>query len=158
MEFETRRIENAEALTDVFGRWPSFHDAEVHRIRLDRGLAGPPSLGADIHVFEMTPDVTREGFYVLRHHTLVTLNFVGVDQLDLGGFNQQNVLTGLVLRDISARQLDVLNWEVEFDPSFGVGASFLCEHVAVLAAVPFDPQQLPASPSGTQSGARPNGG
>jgi len=70
MGIERMRIDNARALTDVFGRWPSFHDAEIHRIRLDRGIAGPPSLEADVNVFEITSDVTPSGYYALKNHTL----------------------------------------------------------------------------------------
>ena len=36
MGIETK-IENANLLTDIFGCFPSFHDAEVLRITLDRG-------------------------------------------------------------------------------------------------------------------------
>jgi hypothetical protein len=140
VDIETRPIANAEALTEVFGRWPSFHDAEIHCIRLDRGTAGSPSLEADIHVFEMTADVAPDGYYVLKNHTLVTIRFGGIDQLELDGFNHQNVLLGLALRDISARQLDALKWEVQFDSSFGVGARFLCERISVLSAAPRGPQ------------------
>ena len=155
VEIETKRIDNAASLTDIFGRWPSFHDAEIHSIRLDRGAAEPPSLEADVHVFEMTSDVTPDGFYVLKNHMLVTLGFAGIDQLELDGFNQQNVLADLVLRDISSRQLDVLRWEVEFDSSFGVGARFLCERISVLRALPFSPQSRPPASTGTRSAARP---
>jgi hypothetical protein len=35
-------VENAAALTKIFGKWPTFHDAEVLRIVLDRaGDDGP---------------------------------------------------------------------------------------------------------------------
>jgi hypothetical protein len=115
----------------------------------------PPSLAADFHVFEMTSDVTPDGYYALENHILVTMHFTGIDQLELGGFNHQNVLFGLVLNDISARQLDVLKWEVAFDSSFGVSARFLCEKISVLGAAPFDPQDSRNAPAGTQSSARP---
>jgi hypothetical protein len=29
-------IDDHHLVTDVFGAWPSFHDAEVHRVVLDR--------------------------------------------------------------------------------------------------------------------------
>jgi len=56
-----KKVINNEALTNIFGYWPSFHDAEVTQVRLDRGEGvGPagettnPTLEADIHVFEMS--------------------------------------------------------------------------------------------------------
>lgn len=149
------RIQNSEALTSVFGALPSFHDAEVVRLRLDRSGISRPELEADIHIFEMTSEVTPEGFYKLRHHTLATLLFKGIDSLAIDAFNQQNVLRELELKDISDRQLDVLKWEVVFEPSSGLGAHFLCEAITVLRAEPFEPRPQSQSPRGTRGGARP---
>jgi Immunity protein 50 len=149
------RILDGEALTQIFGGWPSFHDAEVLEIRLDRhGISGP-QLEAKIYVFEMTPEVTSDGSYRLRHETAATLLFGGVDTLQLEDFNQQNVLWDLSLIDISDRQLEVLKWEVSFQSSFGVSAQFLCETIAVLAAEPFTPTARASSPPGTMSKPRP---
>lgn len=140
-------IANSEALTRIFGYWPTFHDAEVLRIRLDnhegqldeRGHARMPSLEADIHVYEMTDKVTPDGFYELRHHTLVTLAFDGVADNELAGFSYQNALLELSLVDISDRQLEMLRWEIRFDASIGVSARLLCETVRVVSATPYEP-------------------
>ncbi|CAA9525345.1 MAG: hypothetical protein AVDCRST_MAG85-3183 [uncultured Solirubrobacteraceae bacterium] len=149
-------VAGADALTSIFGEWPSFHDAEVLRMRLDRG--GPRTrahVEADVHVFAMTSEVDEAGFSVLRDHTLVTLRFDGIAELELGGFNDQNALFALELEDITDRQLDVLRWSIRFDSSHGVGATFLCEDVSVLAAGADTPEPLPGSPTGTQSPPRP---
>lgn len=47
-------IRNKQALIDIFGRWPSFHDAEVLSIVLDHGGEEGPSLTATIHLWQMT--------------------------------------------------------------------------------------------------------
>jgi hypothetical protein len=149
------KIENASALTDVFGRWPSFHDAEVVSISLDReGVAGPEIITA-IHVFEITSEVTPEGFYGLQHHTRVTFNFEGVEEVELAGFNDQNALFDLIFEDISSRQLDWLKWDVRFDSSHGVGASFMCRAIRIDNVVPFEPRPATGSPYGRRSGPRP---
>jgi Immunity protein 50 len=149
------RIHNSEVLTSVFGTWPSFHDAEVVALRLDRSGMSGPEMEADIHVFEMTSEVTPEGFYRLRNHTLVTVLFTGIEELSMDDFNQQNVLSDLVLKDISQRQPEVLKWEVVFAASFGLAAKFLCEAISVLRAEPLQPSSPAPSPRGTRSGARP---
>jgi hypothetical protein len=151
------RITNSEALTRIFGTWPAFHDAEVLQISLDRDGPAGPELESQIHVFEMTAEVTQEGFYELRNHTLATLAFSGVDELRIEDFNQQNVLYGLTLTDISNRQLDVLKWEVSFSSSFGVSAQFLCKTIGVVSAEPFTPGTRRSAPHGTRSGPRPLG-
>lgn len=147
-------VRNGSLLTDIFGGWPSFHDAEVVELRLDRSGPGGVELEAKVHLFETTSETTSEGFYVLRNHTLATLRCAGIDQLSLEGFNHQNVLFDLSLVDISDRQLDRLRWEVSFDSSFGVAAQFLCETVAVINVEPFTPAQPTASPSGTRAAPR----
>jgi hypothetical protein len=54
-------VENAAALTKIFGKWPTFHDAEVLRIVLDRAGDDGPTIEAQIHVFAMTSRVDDSG-------------------------------------------------------------------------------------------------
>jgi hypothetical protein len=133
-------IDGAEQLVAVFGYWPSFHDAEVLWLRLDRRSAGEgsygPTLEALIHAFEMTPEVGPDGYYVLRHHVLVHLQFREVVELRLDGFNHQNALSGLDLTDLQERQMERVRWAVRFDSTFGAEASFQCLAVEVVSVVP----------------------
>lgn len=161
-------IDHAAALERVFGRWPSFHDAEVLALRLDRGdgSTDPQSMGprleADIHVFELTGEVDPGGFYRLRNHTLATMAFHGVDNLTLHDFNNQNVLHGIELWDISDGQLEQLKWDVRFEGAFGMTATFLCARVEVLQVHRLDgppppprpPRQLPPEASHRAPGPR----
>ena len=71
----TIQIENEHLLTDRFGYWPSFHDAEILHVRFERTGPDAPFMECDIHVFEMTSQVGADGHYVLRNHTLATLRF-----------------------------------------------------------------------------------
>lgn len=53
----TSKIKNSNLLVEILGQWPSFHDAEVLKIVLDRAPSGQycgPNLEAHIHVFQMT--------------------------------------------------------------------------------------------------------
>ena len=63
----------AERLTRIFGDWPSFHDAEVTRLVLDRSGPDGLTLDLEIHVFEATSEVDPAGFYVLENHTLCVI-------------------------------------------------------------------------------------
>ena len=78
-------LPGAELLTEVFGRWPSFHDAEVVRLSLERRepYGAGPDLVADVYAFEMTEKVGPDGAYVLRNQVLVTFRFSGVDCIDI---------------------------------------------------------------------------
>jgi hypothetical protein len=130
------RIPGAEQLVAVFGYWPSFHDAEVLWLRLDRratieGYFGP-TLEALVHAFEMTNEVGADGSYVLRHHVLVHLRFSDVVELQLEEFNYQNAFMGLTLTDLRDRQMERVRWAVRFDSAFGVDATFQCYAVEVV--------------------------
>jgi hypothetical protein len=134
-----QNIKNNERLTSVFGRWPSFHDAEVIWLRLDRrstSLGDGPTVETLIHTFEMTNEVSTEGFYVLRNHVLVHLRFSRVMQPILEGFNCQNALLGLSIKDIRHRQMEELNFEVTFDPANGLEGSFQCQEIEVVDVTP----------------------
>src|SRR5687768_3871238 len=88
-------VENADALLEIFGAWPSFHDAEVIALRLDRTGDAGPVLDVQIHVFAMSDRVDEQGYYVLTNHTLVTFRFTDVNCVELSGFNGQNSLWDL---------------------------------------------------------------
>jgi hypothetical protein len=137
----TEDILGNEKLTAVFGYWPSFHDAEVLWLRLDRQGVGDgrgPTLEAVIHAFEITPEVGPDGYYVLRHHVLVHLRFHDVVELRLDGFNQQNALFGLSITDLTQREWEHVRFEVSFDSSFGVGAAFQCHEIEVVTVTACD--------------------
>ena len=139
-------ITGSERLTALFGKWPSFHDAEVLSLRLDRGAvgAGPgPTLDVVLHAFEITDQVAADGFLVLRNHVLVHLRFHGVVELELRDFNQQNSLFWLRIEDIRAHQLEGIGLQVGLDASFGVGASFECHHAEVVSVLPCDKSGRP---------------
>jgi Immunity protein 50 len=124
-----------EALVERFGRWPSFHDAEVLALRLDDGSRsdGRVSLEIDVHVFEITREIDAFGYLVLRHHTLVTLRFDGVSELELDTFGRQNALDALLL------DLDGAELTVGLPANNGLEASFRCESGTVVAVEPYEP-------------------
>jgi hypothetical protein len=129
------KIQNSCLLTDIFGRWPSFHDAEVLRITLDRDEPHPfsPNLQATIHVFEMTSQIDEQGRYVLKNHVAVTFRFLEIYELQLEDFNHQNVLQGLRIIDVSDRQLERIELEVSFDGIYGLSAKFQCNSITIEA-------------------------
>lgn len=85
-----------------------------------------------MYLFEVTDQLEPDGLYRVRHHTLVTIAFYGVDNLNLSGFSHLNELHGIQFHDIADRGLELLKWEVSFDGSLGMCARFLCGRIAVL--------------------------
>jgi hypothetical protein len=137
----TDRVLGAEKLTSVFGYWPSFHDAEVVRLELDRRASNEghgPTLNMLVHAFEITNEVGPDGCYVLKHHVLVHFRFHDVVELQLEGFNHQNVLFGMAITDLSERQGEHIHYQVRLEAAFGMDASFQCHQVEVVSVTACD--------------------
>jgi Immunity protein 50 len=131
-------IENSEAVTRIFGEWPTFHDAEVLRVVLDGSGADGPTLEVSIHTFMGTGEVTANGHFETRDHTLVTLRFTGVEFDHIGDFSHQNVLFELVISAMDPAQHSGRRFSVDMSASCGMCAEFECVGCAVVAAVPYD--------------------
>jgi hypothetical protein len=111
----------------IFGAWPSFHDAEICRARLDRN---GPWIEFEIFVFSTTRTTDERGFYKRINETLVTLRFDEIEDLVLEGFNHQNVLASLTIE--RTQKINVV-----LDPIFGLGGKFSCTGVEVVRAAPY---------------------
>jgi hypothetical protein len=143
-------IENAEAVTRIFGRWPSFHDAEVVTLALDRRGERAPILTAQIHVWQTSGESDADGYYVRVDSTLVTLRFEEAVVQSLHGFNAQNVLSELRLERVRGGDIETIlrealfqtndEWEwlrVHFNGIYGCDATLVCRSARVVSAEPY---------------------
>jgi hypothetical protein len=89
-----------------------------------------------IHHWEMTSELDSKGYFVLRHHTLTTLRFSGVSDLQLAGFNHQNVLFDLEISELADSGSDA-RFSIAMPTSFGCEGSFKCSGVRVLSTAPY---------------------
>jgi len=136
-------IEGSEKLTKIFGYWPTFHDAEVFDLHFWRGDVDPddgryvfPVLTVKLHHWQLTKETNSEGFLVLQHHTLSTLRFHDVDEIEMEGFNHQNAILELSVAREERESGPSPLFKVEFHPAFGMGMSFRCLRVEVIEAAP----------------------
>jgi len=114
-------ISGAQQLFDWFGSWPSFHDAEVLSIELNR--TGPSKLR--VHTFRITDKVDESGHHVCDKHCIVTFILNQITVSKLAHFNHQNALSDLGLH--------LENDEFVFDlaPAYGVEGSIRAREVAI---------------------------
>ena len=134
-------VDGSEKLEEVFGEWPSFHDAEVLDLTLDREPSGAlrgPTVRLTVHAFQLTDQVDSRGHYVLRNRVLVRFILYSAEILHLEGFNLQNVLSGLRFsKPVRPLEPD-LAVQVDLDPSYGVGASIQCTRAEVASVEPYE--------------------
>ena len=112
------RIGDHHLVTDWFGCWPSFHDGEVQRITLDRIAGSTPSLEIDLRGWLLNKSATGE--LVQSKEALVSFRFESISDLDLEGFNRQNVITALHIADAG----DPGPLRVEFEHCYQFSCSF----------------------------------
>ena len=138
-------IKDSQKLTSLFGGWPSFHDAEVVDLHFWRGDVKQgnwddrnilPVLTIKMYVLEATqPGASHSG-----NDVLVTLRFHDVNDFKMEGFNHQNAILGF---SISIQKRGKFKGGenlppylvVQFQPAFGMSASFRCFRIEVIDAV-----------------------
>lgn len=93
----------------------------------------------------MINDVDQKGYYVSTKHTLTTVTFFDVDDFEMEGFNHQNAIFGLGIEQKTRKEGSTPYFAVDFERSFGMGATFTCLRIEILDAVPCDAEGNPAS-------------
>lgn len=148
----TEMILGSEKLTSIFDGWPSFHDAEVLEIHFWRGhidteaqIYNFPVLTAKIHLWLITSSVDESGYYECIKHTLATMKFYDVDSFKMEGFNHQNAIFGLVIEQKTREEGPTPYFSVNFDPAFGIEASFTCQRIEVAGTQPCTSEGEPIS-------------
>jgi len=143
MQDPTSLLTGHERLTSIFGCWPSFHDAEVVSVRLERDGRDrweSPALYSTVHVFAGRRNENSETGVEFYNHTLVTFRFNLVVDLELSSFNHQNALFDLTISASPDGPSDT-PIRVVFNSSFGAGLSFSCRSVEIIDIA----QGLPAN-------------
>lgn len=132
-------IEQTKLVTDAFGYFPTFHDAEIVSLHLERGKAdfGTPLLEFSVHCWETTSEKTKEGYFKQEKNHLISFRFTGVDAVKLDSWNHQNVLFELVISKISKPKGNALI-KVELSSSFGLEGSFTAMSGEVFSCIPCD--------------------
>jgi hypothetical protein len=74
-----QHVVGADRLFHRFGAWPTFRDAEVVRVRLEREGGTGPSAEITIHAWTMRSDVDDRGYYRTEHYTLVRFVLEGIE-------------------------------------------------------------------------------
>ncbi|MFT5798937.1 MAG: hypothetical protein ACI84R_003006 [Candidatus Azotimanducaceae bacterium] len=118
-------ITGGSDLLEWFGRVPSFHDAEVLNIHLRR--EGRSTL--TIHTWNMT-DRIKNGYFVLEKHAVVEFSIDRIYELELDGFNHQNVIRGLDLTRVNLEDNKAV-YELSIDQCYGLSGSIRAEKIAV---------------------------
>jgi hypothetical protein len=114
-------LPGAQAFIEWFGSWPSFHDAEILSISLNR--TGTSCIR--LHTWDLTGEVDAKGYYVLRNHAVVSFLLDDGGDLELAGFSHQNVISGLAVK----RSQD--GFELNLGPCYGLAGALIARSIRV---------------------------
>ena len=132
---EIQTIENFQTVLQRFGSWPSFHDAEIHSLLLERDGPDGPYLEMRVHVHTARGDVGKKGTYLCDKQAMITMRFCNIESLDIIEFNNQNVIFDMDMRTGQDRI------SVTISSSYGCAGSFTCKRVAVQSVEDFTGRQ-----------------
>lgn len=121
-------VPGADHVVGWFGYWPSFHDAEVLSIALNRSRESY----VQVHTWERTSEVDAKGYFVRRKFAIVTFvlenilnDYEGIARMRIEWFNHQNVLWGLRVIKLAD------GYMLGLDGIYGVDGFIDCEHLSV---------------------------
>jgi hypothetical protein len=116
-------IPGADAVIAWFGHWPSFHDAEVLSIHINRdGL----SL-IRIHTWNVSTRLDRAGQFMREREAIVVFEFAGIRSLRLQAeeTDRHNLVHG------NGIERTEQGYRFGFAPSWGLAGELTVEQIAV---------------------------
>jgi Immunity protein 50 len=116
-------IHGADSVVAWFGQWPSFHDAEILSVHINRsGLSV-----IRIHTWNLSTRVDRTGHFVRERQAILVFEFAGIKTLRLHGedADTQNVIQGL---DIERTEE---GHRFKLSPCYGMAGEMTVEQLAV---------------------------
>lgn len=124
-------VPGAAELAQWFGRWPSFHDAEVLEVTLRR--SGESYIRVSMLNVRVEVGADGQHYTSYDHHAVVTFLLEEVSDLELADFSAQNVIFGLDLLTVSG------GYRIALQPCYGLAGYIEAAQVSVS----FEPSGLP---------------
>jgi len=113
-----------DLLTWFGGRAPSFHDAEIVSVVLERERE---RCVIAMHVFETTTELDAGGHFVTKKHVVVRFELERVSALELSDLNHQNVIYGLTLMRTPDDE-----YSLELEPCHGLSGSVTARDLKIV--------------------------
>lgn len=123
-------ISGHEKVTGHYGWWPTFHDAEILEIQLTRD---GPACRIKLFVYDMYRAPNTREWVETEKYANILFQFNDVVDIDLKGFNEQNVLSRI---DFNKVANDII--EIRLPSIYGLNGSIRCKKVEVVDLEPLE--------------------
>jgi hypothetical protein len=136
-------LENYKLVENIYGYWPTFHDAEIKSVQLGSYYKVKEDYSCaymelTVHCFEMTSKVKEDGYFELVKHHLIKFRFEDICDSELIGFNHQNAVLSLDFEVLETNDRGFTPILVEIDPAYGLGGEFKAYKASILDVLPCD--------------------
>jgi hypothetical protein len=107
-----------------FGGWPSFHDAEIMTLHIDRERR---LSSIRIHAFTTSNRTDSNGHFIRERETFVVFEFTGIRSMRIDGedADRQNVISGLLIEQLDA------GYRLDLGPCYGMAGEIVVENLSV---------------------------
>ena len=117
-------VDGADAVVDWFGRWPTFGDAEILSLHINR------SATSSLRVWAFIPsaEVDSNGFYIRERPRVVRFEFTGIQAIDIRGEDAdvQNVVASLDIERVPD------GYKLGFDSHYGIAGELVVRQLRVV--------------------------
>ncbi|MBX3193389.1 MAG: hypothetical protein KF819_40780 [Labilithrix sp.] len=129
-----KHVRGVDLVLNAFGCWPSFHDARIEGVRLDKSGAG--AVMFKLRAFEMTSETDARGYFRLTKHHDVRFRFEDVAAVSMSE-RDDTLLRLQIANELGSdgRFLVVLESAIGTE-SEGYGGSFRARSGVVLDVIP----------------------
>ena len=128
------KIQGRELLISHLGRWPTFEDFEVMSITLERA-PWDDTARHDLRATFSAFDINKKPTDPERKQAFVEIQFEGISELQIEGFNHQNPITGL-----SINQSGDCKFQIQWGGTvLEHEVSFICSQISVLRVIDLNP-------------------
>lgn len=117
-------IIGADTLIEWFGRWPSFHDAEVLTFHIDREHG---KSFIRLRAFTIGDRIDEGGRFVKQREATVAFELSGIRSIRIDGEDAdvQNVISSLTIEQI------VDGYRMVLGPCYGIGGELVVKGLSV---------------------------
>jgi hypothetical protein len=130
-----------ELVTAVYNHWPSFHDAEVISLSLDRSHIlfdeiYNPRIDLAVYCMAMVWNGNAEQFENVKR-TLINFEFDEVSDVKIDGFNHQNAILGMEFEELPVGAAGNHSFKIIIDPAGGVACEFIARRGRIASVSPY---------------------
>src|SRR5262249_4153946 len=120
----TPKIEGSESVAEWFRGWPSFHDAEVLTLHIDREWQAS---FVRLLAFTTSDRTNAAGYFIREHEAVVVFELTGIRSLPSDGeaADVQNVIGDLLVEQVRD------GYRLSLSPSYGISGEIIVKDLRV---------------------------